>query len=340
MLSFNIPTLLFLASIGGTGYALPTDKTVVYVDSYNHDSYYANKTRTNEATFHINFSAKDFDNNAPLVTQDIAWNNGGSLAIGRDVFVQGLKGYEQVFHDMKLLDIYQIVDGNVGAVLFRGQGQHAAPFLGVKPEGRKMNVLIGEWMVFNENSLLDDLITIVPGQRVLPQITGKETPPAPVSNLAELLVPNPQTSIEFRSKWKAAISSIHDSYDTGKDDTIAALASPNITVSNAGVEATGREAFVDAISEFYHAFPDLIFHDEKVIVDGHLAATSWVWQGTHTGAWTGLNGTTIAPTHKPVRGRGFYFFEIGKQSQLVDKVTIIWDAAIIESQLTGGPLAP
>lgn len=339
MLSLNTVTLFFLC-LGGTGSALPTDKTAVYVDGYQHDSYYENKTRISEAKFHINFSAKKFDDNGPKVTPDIAWNNGGSLAIGRDIFVAGLKQYEQVFNGMQLPDIYQIVDGDEGAVLFRGQGKHAAPFGGVKPEGRRVNFLIGEWMVFDKDSLLNDLITIVPGQQVLPQITGKETPPPPVSKLDELIVPNPQTSVEFRDEWKAAIRSIHGSYDEGKDAAIAALASPDVKVSNAGIETTGREAFVDAVSQFYHAFPDLIYHDEKVLTDGHLAATSWVWQGTHTGNWTGLNGTTIAPTHKPVRGRGFYFFEIGKKSQLVDKVTIIWDAASIESQLNGGPLAP
>lgn len=340
MFLFKIPTLLFLVSFGGTGYASPTNRTVLYVNGYKHDSYYENKTRTNEATFHINFSAKDFDKNGPLTTHDIAWNNGGSLAIGRDAFVEGLKGYEQVFHDMMLPDIYRIVDGNYGAVLFRGQGQHAAPFLGIKPEGRRINVLIGEWMIFDDTSLLDDLITIVPGQRVLPQITGQETPAAPVSNLTELVVSNPQTSLEFRAKWKSAISSIHDDCVDGKSDAITALASANITVSNAGVESTGHEALVDTLSMFHDAFPDLIYHDEKVLVDGHLAASSWVWQGTHTGIWTGLNGTKIAPTHRPVRGRGIYFFEIGKQSQLLDNLTIIWDAASVESQLNGGPLAP
>lgn len=308
---------------------------------YNeYDSFYESLIRKNLGTFHINLSHGLYSSNGPLVSPSISWNVNGLLLISRASFVARLTGFNASFHGLEVPDIYHIVDGHVGAVMYRLQGPQTGPFENIPPSGEGIDVLGGELMTFNKDALLWDLKTVEEISIAESQLLGKTAAGPLVTNLTSLLVENPQTSPEFRQHSREAIASIHENFNSGNNAATSHLLSPNINVIlGSSSNNTSPQAFVEMIAKWSKTFPDMVYHDDAVLADGKLGASEWVWEGTQTGSYTAMNGTVLEPSGKSVRMRGFLFFEF-TQDGLINKVTGVWDEGVIEEQLNGGPAYP
>ena len=60
----------------------------------------------------------------------------------------------------------------------------------------------------------------------------------------------------------------------------------------------GRDGFKRLFRTFIAAFPDLSFHNEKMVAEGDLVAAYSVMRGTHRGAFMGI----------PATGRSFHVY--------------------------------
>lgn len=346
---FCITTLPTLGLTMASQHALARDRnpksvsnaSMGLISGYEHDSYYEAKTRKNLASFHRNFSHQKFAENAPLTNPSIAWDQDTSLTIGTDSFVKGIQGFGEVFSGLILADVYRIIDGDSGSILFRAQGKQGGEFMGIKPEGRDVDFFQAEFMVFDRNSLLEDLQTTSSLDIAVKQLLGQLPAGKPnKDDLDHLLVENPQTPLAFRNKAKKAVTEIHENYNLGHNAANRDLVAPNVIVSiQTHEEHKGPEAFSDLIAHHTKSFSGLLYHDYGIVADGRLAAVHWVWEGKHDGDYNAPNGTVIPATGRTVRNRGYYFYEFGLCSGLINKVTAVWDELSIEGQINGGPLA-
>ena len=308
---------------------------------YNeYDSYYDALVRKHLGTFHINLSHGLYSSNGPMVSPSIQWNVNGQFLISRTSFVTHLTGFNTTFHGLQVPDVYHVVDGHAGAVMYHLQGRQSGPFEGINPSGKSINIMGGEFMSFDSDALLSSLKTVEEFAVAERQLRGQTQPAPPAANLTSLLVPNEQTSPQFRQRSRQILASIHDNFNAGNNAANAALTEPNVVVVRGSVgSSTGPQAFVDLIGTWKKAFPDMVFHDDTVLADGTQGAVEWVWEGTQTGPYTALNGTVLPPSRTSVRLRGFLFFEF-EESGLMKKVVGIWDDGVIEEQLSGGPAYP
>jgi predicted ester cyclase len=310
------------------------------LNPYNeYDSFYEQDVRKNLGTFHINLSHGNYSANGPLCSPSIHWNVNGLLLISRASFVTRLTGFNTTFHGLQVPDVYHIVDGNVGAVLYHLQGPQTGNFEGIAVSGRSINVLGGELMVFDKNALLWDLISVEEISLAERQLLGEAATPTSANNLTGLLVDNPQTSPEFRSRSRRVIASIHENYNAGNNAENSKLVAKDVQINADWVISSGPDAFLDFVGMWSDSFPELVYHDDHVIADGHLGALEFVWEGAQTGNYKALNGTVLPPSGKVVRVRGFIFFEF-ENDGLITKVTGVHNEGSIEDQLNSGSLYP
>jgi predicted ester cyclase len=309
----------------------------VFASPKTHDSAYESKVRTNLATFHPNLSKGNCTGNGPLVSFPMQWNVNGQLLISRKSFVSHLCGFNTTFHGLKAPDVYHIVDGNVGAILYHLQATQTAPVGNIPLTGRRVELMGGELMVFDEQALLDFLITIEEDGRLVDQLTGVIDAPKPFPPIS--LISNPQTSSRYRSQLRKNMARLHQNFNEGNNLVNAALARSDIQVNADYVDSTGQEAFVALFVNWQKAFPDMVYRDDYILADGHQGAIEYVWEGTQTGPYTAPNSTVIALTSKPVRVRGMLFLEFDDQG-LVAKATSVHDEAVVVMQLQTGELYP
>ena len=110
--------------------------------------------------------------------------------------------------------------------------------------------------------------------------------PPPAANLTELLVPNPQTPPAFRQKLRDSMAKIHENFNAGNNSANAKLVKENVLVDADWNVTSGVEAFLGLVGKWQRSFPDMVFHDDAVLADGHLGAVEFVWEGTQTGEYT------------------------------------------------------
>lgn len=137
---------------------------------------YVEAIRRSAGTFHKNFSAGEFGRNGCLVAQDIRVNSNGALFSGRDAFVERIQRYKTPFPDMVIIDEHIVVEGNRAAIGYVMTGTHLGDFS--LPEGgelaatgRVVRVRGIEFMEFDENGFLAELITISNGLDFITQLT-------------------------------------------------------------------------------------------------------------------------------------------------------------------------
>jgi hypothetical protein len=164
-----------------------------------YDEYYVSTVRNNFDTFHENLSRANYSGNGLLVAEDVHWNYDGNLIIGRDDWVTALTTVvNESLRGLYIPDLYQVVDGNVGAVLYRLQGNQSGPFAGLPLiPGAQFHVAGSELAVFNSDALLYDLISIEPIGQMVEQMSGRLEVPAPAPQGTQP-IRNPQTSPSYR----------------------------------------------------------------------------------------------------------------------------------------------
>ncbi|KAL9125667.1 MAG: hypothetical protein Q9217_005162 [Psora testacea] len=296
------------------------------------------KIRKNLRTFHINLSTGNYASNGPLNALDIHWNYDGVLLISRAAAIAALgQNAEVSLRGVQAVDIYNVVDGNVGATLYRLQGKQSGPFAGLplQPEpGGYFNALGVERFVFNNEGEVRDLVTVDQVGRMQAQMKGEETEVPEAGTPAVFELPeNPQTEVEYRALLRVNMAALHMNVNTGNASANANLAVEDVEVDQSGEVKRGREAFVKLAAgedAGLGAFPDKVFHDAYVLVDGRQGAVEYVWQGVQKEKY---NGTEVKEGAM-VRMRGMLFLEFDKEG-LVRKVVGVYDERVVADQLQG-----
>jgi hypothetical protein len=325
----NFRLLTFLASLPYLGLSvaqLPStdDSLDIFTEKYTQT------VRKNLASFHKNLSRGKYSENGILESPDIQWNYDGTMVLSRAAATQTLKAVvEGSFSGLYAPDIYHIVEGNKGAILYGLVGNQTGPFAGQPVrQGARFNVRGGELMVFDSDALLWEVITVEPIQKMVKQMAGVIDVPveAPGSSPDS----NPQTTVSYRAKLRGAIRQLHINANSGNHSENAILAIENVFVDDNGNTGQGREAFV-ALASAKHvgmgAFAVKAFHDDHVVVDGRLGAVEYAWQGTQSGPYM-----SIQPKGAIVRMRGMLFFEFNAAG-LITKAIGVHDEGVILTQL-------
>ena len=290
---------------------------------------YISTVRKNLAAFHKNLSKGDIAANGPLNAPDCHWNYDGNLIISREDAVATLKFVvEGSFRGLKAVDIYQIVDGNIGAVLYRVHANQTGEFAGIPPQdGARMTFRGGELFVFNEDALLRNLITIEPIGQVINQLSGKTEVPAVRD---QSLAANPQTSPEYRKLLRRNMTQLHKNIIQGSPEANVAYAAENVKVDDNGSMRSGRGAFVELLSARTlgeGAFPEKKFHVDHIVADGKLGVIEYVLEAIQQQEYAGL------PPGGKARMRGMFFFEFDGAGTITC-VTAVHDEAVLRRQVS------
>jgi len=280
---------------------------------------YEPKVRNNTASFHKNFNAGPAGKqaNGALVSNSIDWANNNANTLGRANFVNTLLSFDVPFPDLKIFDVFILVDGNIGAVFYYFQAHQDGPFGDLPATGRPMQVLNTELFMFDADARLARLITVNDLSHVQAQLTG--TVPAPVfGNFT--LVSNQQTSPYFRTKIKNTAAQFNNNFNANKTAMNAGLARPDVKITTGDGVSHGTEALLALFAELEKSHPDLLAHDAYVVGDGHYVAVGFIWEGTFKGDFKLTNGTIVPPDGKAYRtwaARWFQFDDAGI-------VTAVW----------------
>jgi hypothetical protein len=219
------------------------------LDPYNkYDSIYEQNVPSNLAKFHVNLSNGKYSANGPLVSIPMQWNVNGQLLIGHQNFVNYLPLFNISFHGLQVLNMYHIVDGNVGAILYHLQDEQRGPFTGIRSEGKRLEIMGGELMIFDSDALLDNLYTAEELGLGLAQITGVVNVTSPNSNVSVSL--NPQTSPEFRFLLRANMANVHRNFNAGQNQKNVELVTPDVQINAGCVISTGSSAFVALVASW------------------------------------------------------------------------------------------
>lgn len=290
---------------------------------------YEREVRSTLNQFHINLSNGNPDANGPMTSPDIEWNFNGALTISSEAFVATLKGILATFGQVHLTDQYQLVDGNVGAVLYHLHGQSVGDFAGVEATGEDFNVMGSELMVFDSDAKLNHLYTMDELDQIVAQVTDSK-PAYPTSN--NTLFGNVQTSPEYRQKLRDNMALLFTYFREGQYTEMGSLAASNVAINADGTISSGTQAFTQLFTANQDTFPNKVFHVDYLIADGTLGAVECVWQGIQTGPYTTSAGRVIEPTGKSVRVRNLVFFEFDDEG-LIDKATWVHNEGAVEQQL-------
>lgn len=298
-----------------------------------YDEYYVSTVRKNFDAFHENLSRANYSGNGLLVAEDVHWNYDGNLIIGRDDWVTALTTVVNgSLRGLYIPDLYQVMDGNVGAVLYRLQGNQSGPFAGLPlTPGAHFHVAGAELAVFNSEALLYDLISIEPIGQMVRQMSGQLEVPAPTPQGTQPLR-NLQMPPSYREEIRQTLKQFHVNVNAGNASANRMSAIENVVVDVNGNVTKGRDAFLAAIgstSAGEGAFPNKIFHDDYVLADGRLGAIEYIWHGRQT-----KNYGNIAANNTLVRMRGMVFFEFNEDLK-VEKLTSVYDEAVVATQLQG-----
>lgn len=96
---------------------------------------------------------------------------------------------------------------------------------------------------------------------------------------------------------------IHALFSEGRLDKCLEMANDDVVVHfvPAGQTFHGREGFMQFISSFHNAFPDIRVEHTNILSEGDQTAVEFTWSGTHTGSLVTPAGT-IPPTGKRLSG--------------------------------------
>lgn len=303
-----------------------------YKHSLTPSQAYSDKIRLNLRTFHQNLDAGNFSAIGPLIAPDYYWNYEGNIILTRSGGQTALETFvTSTLNGMRARDIYNIVDGNRGAVLFRISGKQSGPFLGLplQQDGR-FNVMSGEFFTFNGDTEAREVVTVTPLGIMQDQMRGV-LEPAKVSN--DSLKQAAKRDAEYVKVVKRKLASIHLASNAGNLDVIAKLAVDRVEVDENGSVSYGKEAFVKLVTAQNAgngSFPGKLFHDFDVLVDGNFGAISYVWQAPQEEEYLGIE----VKEGSVVRMRGMLFFEFNEDG-LVSRATGVYDERVANATLTG-----
>lgn len=124
----------------------------------------AAQVASNAGKFHANFDKGDArkKENGQLASLFIHWNVNNGHLLGNKSFVNDLLGANEGFSSLQFYDLIHLNEGNVVAILYVRQGETSGPSCNgytVAP-GVKVECRNGVFMVFDQDALLNQLITV------------------------------------------------------------------------------------------------------------------------------------------------------------------------------------
>lgn len=275
--------------------------------------------RANAAAFHKNFSRGAFDDNGPLVAEDIAVDSNNVLLTGRDQFVERIKRYNGPFPGLQLKDRIIIVDGEHAAVHYILQGEHLGPFGDIAATGHKVEVMSGEIFRFDAHGLMAGLTTITKLDDLKAQVSGERPIDA---HQQVVLLDNGEADEALEAAIRETASSFHRNFSAGEFAANGPLVDSAIKVNSNGTMVVGREQFVERIQRYRTPFPAMQMIDEIILVEGRRACVSYHMSGSHDGDLPLPDGSVLAATGKQFRFRGIEFMHFNDQAQMDELITI------------------
>jgi predicted ester cyclase len=289
--------------------------------------------RKNLKAFHESLAEAKYDNIEKLIAPDYYWNYDGAVILSSKQGRQALEGFvESTLHGLECHDIYNILDGNRGAVLFRISGRQTGPFLGLPVQQDGLyNIKSAESFLFDEDAKARTVHTVTPTSVMKQQMKGSVN--ASSFSQETSIKSNPQTSLEFRKLLRKNLRSLYLSANTGDSQQIHELAIDAVEVDENGTKTMGRDQFYKLITSQnagLGAFPKKLFHAVEFFADGHFGAVEYVWQGMQESEYQGVPVREGAA----VRMRGMVFFEFNSDG-LITKATGVWNEDVVLATLTG-----
>jgi hypothetical protein len=130
----------------------------------HHYTPYEQLVYKNASTFHKNFNNHEFEKNKTLVVDDLHVNSNGTEFRGADEFVKRISRFVGPFPDVKITDLYTVVDGNMASIRFvitgTQKGDFATPDGVIHATNKRIKVDGIEYFTFNEEGKLTDLLTV------------------------------------------------------------------------------------------------------------------------------------------------------------------------------------
>lgn len=129
------------------------------------DPAYRAKIKAAAAMFDRNFNDGHVERNASLAVEHVRINADNHMLEGGAALVQRLQRLRTAFPDMQIYDEYVLADGNRAAVEYVMDGAQRGPFTApngsvLSPTGKKVRVRGIDFMTFNEEGLLTDLVVV------------------------------------------------------------------------------------------------------------------------------------------------------------------------------------
>jgi hypothetical protein len=281
---------------------------------------YSSQVASNSKLFHVNFDKGDAGKraNGPLASVSMDWTVNNEHVLGRKPFVSGLLQAADSFAGLQILDHIHLNEGNTAAILYYFQGTNSAPYKGHPTSHAKVEAWNGEFLVFDSNVLLNQLITINEFDSFELQVTGQQnvTHFTPVS-----LIQNPQTAVAFREKIKNTAARFTQLFNARNILAVRSLCTNNVVVQTSNGTSTGFAAVAALLNRYQTPFPDLLAHDEYIIADGHFAAVETIIEGSRTGLFTASNGTVVPADGEMYRTRVMRWYQFTDGG----KVEGIWE---------------
>jgi hypothetical protein len=230
--------------------------------------------------------------------------------LGRAAFVDGLLSFDGPFPDLSIADFIHLNDANTAAIMYYFQGHQTGEFNGVSSSSAAVQVLNGELMEFDQDVLLNKLISINELNILQLQITANEM----VSQFKNVtLLDNQQPPKAFRDSIKNITAKFNQNFNLKNNKANLAFVTDDVKIfTNQGLQ-TGKDAFLALFTTYEMSHPDLIAHDEYLLGDGHFTAVEFIWQGEFVGPFTLTDGTLIKPTNKSYRTRPMRWFKFNDE---------------------------
>ena len=297
-----------------------------------YDEQYTSLIRTNLRSFHLNLDAGNWNAIQSSLAPDYYWDYDGTIILSPPAARAALQHVAgTLLGGVHAQDIYNIVDGNRGAALFRITGQQGADFFGVplqQPPGR-YDVRSAERFIFDADGLAREVTTVTPVGLLKEQMQGAvEILPAAEVVLKQSV----QTDSTFQGRNRKTLASLHFNVLAGNASANELLAAENVQSDENGVVTTGRDAFAGLISARnagLGSFPVKAFHDFDILVDGMYGAIDYVWAGLQESEYKGIPAKEGAN----VKVRGMLFFEFNENG-LIEKVVSVYDEGVVATTLS------
>jgi SnoaL-like polyketide cyclase len=157
-------TFVLATCVAVTASPYAQDVAAIPVHKAHHYTPYEQLVYKNASTFHKNFDNHEFEKNRMLVVDDLHIDSNGTELRGADAYVKGISRFVIPFPDVKIRDLYIVVDGNMASIRFVITGTHMGDLAtrgGVIHATNKHIQIDGiEYLTFNKEGKLTDLLTI------------------------------------------------------------------------------------------------------------------------------------------------------------------------------------